>query len=215
MANLSQNKKIAISVVLVFIISFAAMVLFLDGESHKKGGHMQANIFELSNFGDDHKEESYIDQIQNSYLNVSPVPMMLVNGASRVEYMNQSFCELMTAGCEKLKGRLVFDLVNVRDLPNIFSITNQLYRDGKKVEGAGPYRLRNGDEEIVVMMNGRSILDEEGKVTHMLLSFRDITSMIKELSEPEFKAKPFEDGGEDKPIKVLPQDDIERLMARE
>ena len=70
MLDLSQNKKIAISAVVIFIISFAVMVLFLDVNSSDSG---KTNVF-----SNEHEEESASGEEFN-YLNIDAVFIAYLN----------------------------------------------------------------------------------------------------------------------------------------
>jgi PAS domain S-box-containing protein len=182
MLDLSQNKKIAISAVVIFIISFAAMIFFLDVNSSDSG---KTNVF-----SSEHEEESAsgeefnylnIDAVFMAYLNNLEGPVFVTNSNGKFEYANQEFCRLAGLDCNDLTGKKLFDYIHPKDLPDFVGTHTTLIQSGDQKEGIGPFRIVNEKREKLVLLNALPVSGEKG-VEKIIFSAKDLTSKVKEFN---------------------------------
>ena len=203
---LSPNKKIAVSAVAIFILSFASMVLFLDapGASGKGKGH-QANVFDSHKPNSEHIESGVqqetarfglkkIDEI--ALFQTSKFPTVITDKELNVRSMRNDFAQLV--GEEKMqefKEQNLFNFVNSDDVPELASLNLKLLDNGLKVEAMGPFRMQSEEGEKLVMLSANPIKNSRGKVDYIIFQFRDLSDKIEliigeneekiEVKEPE------------------------------
>lgn len=182
MLHLSQNKKIAISAVVIFIISFAVMVLFLDVNSGDTG---KTNVFS-SEHGEENisgEEFNYlkIDAVYMAYLNNMDGPVFVTSSNGKFEYANQEFCRLAGLDCRDLIDKKLFDYIHPKDLPDFVGVHTTLIQHGDQKEGIGPFRIMNEKREKLVLFNALPIAGEKG-VEKIIFSAKDLTSKVKEFN---------------------------------
>lgn len=183
MSNLSQNKKIAISAVALFIVSFSTMLFFLgsEGMNPEHGG---ANVIEAENAGK-HAEEvtdggvTFVTDVEGVIKEADP-----------------GFCELIRKECVRLVGKKLFDYVNKEDLADLASVYGKLAQNGEKMDAIGPIRVLGGKNEKLLLLSAEPIKDKEGKVLSIRFAVKDITEKVKGLDgevgagEPDDSVKP-------------------------
>lgn len=177
MPKISQNKKIAISAISIFAVSFSVMLLFLGGSQGGVGGKGSASVFHVGGEKTDHTAE--LVELGNDE------PMFLTNGEGMLISVNSMFCELISKSCEHLKGKKLFDLINSKDLPDLVSEFTKLTRDGGKVEAIGPFRFADGGGEKLVILSVETVNGSDNKVSALVFKIKDITKQMKELNEPQ------------------------------
>lgn len=182
--TLSQNKKIAISAMALFLVSFAAMLLFLEsGEtSTQKASVLNAGKGENNESVSENAEQLKIDAYK-SYLKEVDSQFFVTTAEGKFIYMNDEFCELLSVKCEDLKDKPFFDYINSKDLSTVVSNHTKLIQDGEPSEGLGPYRMIKGKEEILVLFSAYPILGEDLKVSEIVFSVKDLTAQAEELNE--------------------------------
>lgn len=182
MLHLSQNKKIAISAVVIFIISFAVMVLFLDVNSSDSG---KTNVFSGGHKEENSSEEEFnyltIDAVYMAYLNNLEGSVFVTNSNGKFEYANQEFCRLAALDCNNLKEKKLFDYIHPKDLPDFVDAHTTLIQSGQEKEGIGPFRITNAKREKLVLFDALPISGEKG-VEKIIFSAKDLTSKVKEFN---------------------------------
>ena len=104
---------------------------------------------------------------------------------------NEDF-SLMFNGREEsdLKGELIYNYINAKDLPVIVSLNSVLLQDAKKAEGLGPYRMISKDgRELLVIFKAIPIQNKDLKVDKILFSVNDITNVVEEMRKNEHLEK--------------------------
>lgn len=178
MSKLSQNKKIAISAVSLFIVSFSTMLFFLSG-GNLNPEDLKAGISE----GESHQEDGEKKVLESSKRDMGFVTD--VEGV--IQKANPGFCKLVGEDCEKLAGQKFFDLVDKDDLGELASIYVKLGQEGKKMDAIGPFRLIDGDKNKLVLFSAFPVKDEAGKVVKIRFSAKDITEKVEDLNKSDEK----------------------------
>ncbi len=169
MPKLSQNKKIAISAVALFIVSFSTMLFFLGGEGINPD-HGGANVLEAGNAGE-HVEEV-----------LSEGMTFVTDVEGIIKESNPAFCELIKKECVRLVGKKLFDYVNKEDLADLASVYGKLAQNGEKMDAIGPIRVLSGENEKLLLLSAQPLKDEKGKVLSIRFAVKDLSGKIKELN---------------------------------
>jgi len=187
MIKLSQNKKIALSAIAIFLVTFVFMLLFLETSSHEDqhaaiSGHADV-------IGADHQteDEGSID-LEAHYRSVadnSTLPIFATDIEGRILYASSEYAELLDIEAEKLKDRLYFDFINSKDLPLVISAYAKIIQSGEDRAGLGPYRMIKGDEELLVLLNSYAVIDEDEVLTEIVFAVNDLTKQAEELNRDE------------------------------
>jgi len=198
MIKLSQNKKIAISAISIFIISFSIMLFFLKN-SPQDTGKGQASVMhsndessETAN-GDSHEPSSEvtsgeakgtvdIEKAYRSYLKNTKNPIFVVDEEDKFTYVSSDFCDFMHARSGMLIGQLFLNYINNKDLALFIIDHNKAIQHGKEVYAIGPYRIKHENDEHLVLFDIYPIL-ENGKVKHMVFGVKDITEKVEEMND--------------------------------
>ncbi|MFA5820649.1 MAG: PAS domain-containing protein [Candidatus Gracilibacteria bacterium] len=186
MLTLSQNKKIAIAAVAVFIVSFSGVMFVLSGGS----GEVATNVLE-SGGGDEHGEAVVEDKasLEKEYrelLGDEENAIFVTDSEGHFEFVESQFCRMLQTNCDELAdGKTIFELINSEDLPDFAGMHSKIIKEREKMQGVGPYRMLKKDHEILVILNMVPVLDEEDNVVKLVYSAKDITDQAQSLQEKE------------------------------
>ncbi len=161
MKTLSQNRKIAISTVAVFLASFCFMIVFLAGSDKS------------AEFG----KTDVMSATENNDIVFSTGPEGNFLGAS------EPFCLLVEKNCTAIKEHRLFDIINSEDLSDFASVHAKLLQEGESVKGLGPFRFKDQNDGYKLLLLDAVPQKEEGKVIRIIFSARDLTEHIKNLSK--------------------------------
>ncbi len=198
MLNLSQNKKIAISAISLFLISFTSMLFFLknNGDDLSDG---QANVAGSNGHQTEQTEQAEVadkETVYRGYLGNEENPIFVVNTEGTIVFASDNCCELLSVVCDQFVGKLFFDYINTKDLSALVAEHTKLIQDPKLTENIGPYRMIKSDKEILVLFDAYPILDDNKKVTEIIFAVKDITEQAEELNDPS--SSPSESENEQK-----------------
>lgn len=189
MLTLTQNKKIAISAISLFLVSFAGMLFFLknNGNELEQG---KTNVLESTKHGTEQVAEIDQESIYREYIGSEENPIFVVNAEGNVVFASDDCCKLLSVNCDEFVGKLFFDYINTKDLSSLVSAHTKLIQDPKSTEGLGPYRMIKDNKEILVLFDAYPILDEDKKVTEIIFSVKDITEQAEGLNDPDAPQTP-------------------------
>lgn len=190
MNSLSQNKKIALSALGVFIISFVTMLFFLKSSAFTSMGDIEANILQSGGHESESKEDlnesgkgEEAEAGYRGYLHETDEPLVVTNSEGKIEYISEDFCELIDVRCSILNDTLLFNYINVADLTDFVVAHSKLMQSEDILEGLGPFRMLKGDREILVLFNAHAVKSEDGNVSHIIFSANDITKRVEEMND--------------------------------
>lgn len=187
MSKLSENKKIAICAIAIFIVSFSTMLFFLD-EGGQKNDHTQTNVLEL-----DQKQELSPEEKYQSYLKEQDSPFFVVDSEGKFKYTNELFCKLLALDCDKFGGKKLFDFINSKDLSDFVSTYTKTVQNGEDKDGVGPIRMLSGDKEKLLLFNFKVLKNRDEKTGEIVVSVKDLTEKAEELNDPNKQLKDFID----------------------
>ena len=175
MTFFTQNKKIAIAALAIFIVSFSVMLFFLDGYK-----------VDLDNTHTNVLDSSHHEEVENTEIRPAHSELSFVtNTTGTLKYTTNSFCELLKLSCSEFEGKQYYDYINSNDLNDLILVHTKLVEEGSKIEAIGPYRMIQGNHEILVLLSAKPILDEEGDVTSIIYHVKDLTEQVENLHHQE------------------------------
>ncbi len=181
MITLSQNKKIAITAIALFLVSFVAMLFFLENNG-EDSSHGQVNILEVGGHGG---EIVVIDPetMYREYMGGTENPVFVMNADGQIIFATDDCCDLLAVDCDDYVGKSFFEYINTKDLPEFVTSHLKLVQNPKLTEGMGPYRMVGEKKEILVLFNAYPVVDAEGKVEEIVFSIKDITEQAEEMNK--------------------------------
>lgn len=190
MLTLSQNKKIAITAIALFLVSFVAMLFFLENNGNDSD-HGQVNILDVGGHGE---EVVVIDPetMYREYMGGTENPLFVINADGQIIFATDDSCDLLAVDCDDYVGKSFFEYINTKDLPEFVTSHMKLVQDPKLTEGMGPYRMIGEDKEILVLFNAYPVVDAEGKVEEIVFSIKDITEQAEEMNKDAEKIENVE-----------------------
>ena len=181
MPKISQNKKIALSAVAIFIVSFSIMLFFLGDNP---GGLNSAETNVLNSGGHGEQSESndsvvkYSEELVSLALKAEE-PIFVVSAEGIFERANSNFCNILDFECDKLKGKKLFDFISKDDIADLVSAHSELILYGKNMDGIGPIKFTNKKSERLLLLSAKPLGDDKGKVSHIIFAAKDLTEIIK------------------------------------
>jgi PAS domain S-box-containing protein len=186
MLKLNQSHKIAISVASIFMVSLSIM-MFLLSSGNQNLGHVQANVSHSGSaetsaeHSDTKSEDTYKSYFKDPY-----PAIFSVDSEGKFEYANDDFCKLIDQNCEKIMGTLFFEQIHSTDLADMASKHAKIVKDGKDLNGVGPFRLNrkgNGNATTLVIFDIHAILDDKKGVSEIVFSVKDITEKVNNMTD--------------------------------
>lgn len=170
MTFFTQNKKIAIAALAIFIVSFSVMLFFLDGNQLELE-NTHTNVLDSS-----HEEEviSFEEPDNNEIAFVTDPEGSFI-------HTTNNFCRLLKLSCSEFEGKKYYDYINSNDLNDLILVQTKLVNDGNTIEAIGPYRMIQGKNEILVLLSAEPILDKDGKVKFITYHIKDLTEQVENL----------------------------------
>lgn len=182
MPKISQNNKVAISAIALFIVSFSVMLFFLSSESQNIGA---ANVLSDSHSEKTEQHFKYlsIEPLFETYLKSFKEPLFVTDFEGYFEYTNQGFDEFFENNIESLKGKKFFDYVNTKDLSELAQSYTKIIQSGEDLNGIGPFRILSQEKEKLVILNAHPHKNRQGKVEKIVFTVKDLTDKAEELNE--------------------------------
>ena len=188
MLTLSQNKKIAISAIALFLMSFMGMLFFLEnnGADIEDGN---VSILEAAGHGEKVEGEDRVEMLiidpetmYRDYLNGTEDPIFVVNAEGEIIFASDDCCELLGTECKEFEGTSFFEYINTKDLPDFVTAQMKVMNDPKLTEGMGPFRMVSGEDNIIALFSAYPVLDEDSKIKEVVFSINDITAQVEEMN---------------------------------
>ena len=179
MAKISQNKRVAISAVALFIVSFSIMLFFLGDktgnlwkDSVLHGGEREGASFNYLS----------IDSIYKAYLASFDEPIFVTNKGGKFEYANDLYEEKFESNFSDLRGKKFLDFVNTEDISELAQVYTKVIQSGKSISATGPFRMISGEEERLVLLTAIPLINSESMVEKIIFVVKDLTDQVEELN---------------------------------
>lgn len=165
MQKISQNRKVALSSMAVFVASFSFMLLFLGG-SDTNLQSAKTDVLHSDSATSNH--ESTIDHDSINFI---------TNSDGSFDEVSDKFCKTIARSCKLLVGAKSFDYISHEDLADFASIHAKLVQNGEKMDMIGPYRFISGSRERLLIL-AADPQKNKGKVTKIIFSATDLTDKM-------------------------------------
>lgn len=180
MPKVSQNKKVAISAIALFIVLFSIMLFFL--------GDKQSNLGKSSVL---HGEQEHA--VGFKYLSITPLykaylasfedPIFVTNKEGEFEYANELYEKEFKSDLEDFIGKKFFDYVNTKDLAELANVYTNIIQSGKSISAMGPFRMIAGEKEKLVLLSAIPLKNSELKVEKIIFVVKDLTDKVEGLND--------------------------------
>lgn len=190
MLKLSQNKKIALSAIALFLVSFSLMLFFLNN-GFESTNHSQVNVLEINGHAGYSSEAVDLEMSYRNYLKDPNAPFFVTDATGEIKYAGKDFCQFLSVKCDVFVGSVLFDYINSKDLSTVVADHTKLIQEGEPAEGLGPYRMLKRDKELLLLFNAYPVSDKDGKVSEIIFSVKDLTEQVEELKENKEKQDRF------------------------
>lgn len=206
MIPFTQNNKIAIAAVAIFLVSFSAMLFLMDtGDSSPD--YVKADVLEAAMAGGGHggahsgpyfsnteetaTEEETADEaeelnsdLENMYriiVNNLDKPLFVLYPEGKVKFLSEDFVEGYGYKLEDVAEGTFFSLIQGDDLPDFVTEYTSVIHSAKSKDGVGPYRFLNKDGTVSVhLVDLIPVVDDKGVVTEVIGCVKDITSKVED-----------------------------------
>lgn len=166
MLPFSQNKKIAISALAMFIVSLSTTVFFLGGDIN--GG---TNVL-----GTDSSHETVEEKVVENSFNFT------TDVGGNITAASADFCRLMNKSCDQVVKESLYKFVNKNDVSDLAAVFGKLAQKAQSIDSIGPIRI-SGDvsKGKLILLNARSSKGDkskEEKVESIKFWVKDITDKV-------------------------------------
>lgn len=171
MPKFSQNKKIAISALALFTVSFSTMIFFL-GE--KINPSVKTDVMEAGSV-----DSESVKTIEGGIQFKTDVEGVITEASD-------DFCKIFGTDCSAMIKNKFFNYVNREDMPEMASVYGKLAQNGQQMNTIGPIRVLGANkEEKFLLLNASPLLDAQGKVMSIKFTANDITNKVQDVSKPQ------------------------------
>lgn len=190
MFELTQNRKIAVAAIIIFLVSFSTLAFFLSRAGgdisaaqtdviHNSSGNTEED--EAGNDVSGEGEEKHVYSFME-YVAEMQEPLFVTNEEGLIQYANKEFCDIMNLDCEEIKNNSIFDYVNSKDVSDFAAVHGKIIHDGEKMDGIGPFRILKEKKELLLLLKAEPVLDDDDKVEYVIFCVKDITEQAEELN---------------------------------
>lgn len=209
MFYLSQNKKLLLCAVAIFVLSFTTILFFVKGPQWAKGdasqllgnilgaheGHEGETGSKPAESGEAVSEEEFYRTLAMNHDD----PLIVVKTDGEFTFLSDSFLRVLGYAHEEFAIKDIFSLMHPDDAAPFMKAFTSLIRDGSDKANIGPYRFKTVHAEYRVFMSSAKVIhDPEGPISYIIMTSKDITDSVKGLNKekerPGKKIPQTEDG---------------------
>lgn len=176
MLKFSQNKKIAVSAIALFAVSFSTMIFFLGGDV-KTGGEGGANVMGAGSHGGAVESAAAVEVVNKMGFSTDL--------SGNITVSSEEFCELLGQNCKDLIHQPIYKYVNKKDFTELSKVLGELSNSIKSIDSIGPIKV-SADEgkEKIIILSAKSVQSSDGKISGIDFSVKDITDKVEGAEEP-------------------------------
>lgn len=171
MSNFSENKKIAISAIAIFMVSFSVMLFFLG----KGGGDLNHGETSVLNATEEKETASREKETLE--------PIFTTNTEGLIISSNDIFIKLIGSKEKELIGDKVFDYIKKEELADFAADFAKVIQNSEKKDGIGPYTIVNGTTEKLVLFSVKPVANKNNKVEEITFFAKDLSEKMQEYKE--------------------------------
>lgn len=185
MVKFSQNKKIAISAIALFVISFSTMIFFLGGDMKGAANVMGAGEHGGTTSGHGGAEAA-ASEINKSGFSTD------VSG--NITIVGKDFCALLNQNCPDLIKQPIYKYVDKEDFSELSEVLGKVVESAQSIDSIGPIRVSADQEKgKLIILSAKSIQNAEGKITGINFNVKDITDKVDGTNKTDVKTEKKED----------------------
>ena len=186
--SLSLNKKIAISSLMILVMSFTSITVFLqnggDENSHAGTDHGKASILSHGSGDEDlannsHKDSRYvkIDKALRAHVKDKKATVLVTDTDGEVMYVTSDFYNIFNIDKNTdFIGKNLFDCIYSEDISDFTKkYAKAIKEDGT---GLGPIRVDLGGEERFIMLTSFKY-EVDGEIEKVIFSIHDMTKKFE------------------------------------
>lgn len=202
MPNITQNNKIAVIAVSIFLVSFSAMMIFLNQEESSLQ-YLKSSVLEAAvsgqGYGSEHgayfsETEKATEGSSEAEVNLEDLyrvlignfddPMFVLEPNGQTKLLSGDFTKLYGYKLSDMGKNVFFAYISPVDLPDFAKNYAQVIQSGKSANGVGPYRFIKKDGGSAVHLSTLlPVVDDNGKVMEVIGSIKDITSKFEDFKD--------------------------------
>lgn len=204
MVQFTQNNKIAVAAVSIFLVSFVSMLVFMDSNTPSPD-FVKSNVLESTFETKEKGHNVYFSEgkseatsthggestgaLEASYRELAhqdDLPLFVLTPAGKTKFLSANFVEEYGYELKDMKDKTFFSYIDGDDLPEFASAYTDVLDSGKAKSGVGPYRFKTKDGTPSVQVASMlPVIDENGKVSEVIGWVKDITSVLKTFTTEE------------------------------
>ncbi|MBU1992595.1 MAG: PAS domain-containing protein [Patescibacteria group bacterium] len=180
--SLGQNRKIALTVVLIFTVSLTSVLLILGKDYFPiSSNSLKADI--LGTISSHETEGTYRNFIGNT-----EDPIFAIESDGTFSYISPGLEAKLGYKPGALNGQLFFSLISEKDLPEVVTGFTEFLQTGETFHSGGPFRIVKKDgSKVYVLIDMVPLKDDHGNIVRMIGSFKDITDSVEEFKTDDEK----------------------------
>lgn len=182
MNKFSQNNKIAISAIAVFLASFSLMLFFL-GDKGGELNHVKTDVLQIEETDGKSIQNIDLEAAYREYLGNMEDPIFVTDADGTFVFSSENFCAILGTKCRNLLNKKFFDFVNSEDLPVLVEEYTHLIQEPGKIDGIGPIRMIKKNKERLILLSAKPLTDENGEFSGIIFAVKDITEQVDELQD--------------------------------
>ncbi|PKL36667.1 hypothetical protein CVV38_02060 [Candidatus Peregrinibacteria bacterium HGW-Peregrinibacteria-1] len=187
MTLIAQNKKIAVSALLIFILSFVIMMFLLQGGAggieNLKADVLNAHHDKKGDQAIDDEDDS-LDQVYAALEEKYDQPLVITKAEGKILYAGSTFCDLVAVDCDQVKQTMIFDYINTKDLHRFIASHAQLLSEREDNEVFGTFRFSKGDKESLVLLSAYKVVKDDD-VENIIFMVRDLSDQVDDLMQDQ------------------------------
>lgn len=184
MNRFSQNNKIAISAIAVFLASFSLMLFFL-GDRGVELKHGKTDVLQIEETAGESIQNIGLEATYREYLGNMEDPIFVTDANGTFTFSSENFCAILGVKCQNLLNMKLFDFVNSEDLSILIEKYTHLIQEPDKIDGIGPIRMIKRNKEHLILLSAKPVIDKEGKVSGIVFAVKDITEQVEEFNDED------------------------------
>jgi len=207
MLQFTQNNKIAVAAVSIFLVSFISMLVFMDSgtqspdfvksdvlsstlEKKEKGhnvyfseeatGNENSTVNEGESTHEGTTNTSALEASYRELANQDTLPIFVLEPNGKAKFLTENSIKEYGYELEEMSKESFFSYVDGQDLPDFVSAYTDVLNSGKAKNAVGPYRFKNKDGTFSIQVASMlPVIDGNEKVSEVIIYVKDITSVLK------------------------------------
>jgi PAS domain S-box-containing protein len=189
--SLGENRKIAIVVISIFVVSIISVV-FLVGKDHlpSSGENLKIDVLDVvGGHGDSHGDSYKQESVYRKILENTEDPVFAIETDGTIAYLSSGFEAQLGYDLGELKEELFFTLISEKDLPSLAAKFTELIDNENVLDSIGPFRINTKDGDHRYILISATHLEEKDHSGKIVGTIKDITESIEEFKEEKEEIK--------------------------